>query len=171
MVGSRILRIVIVIVGLMSAAACAGGTLPAQDTNPALQRAIDAANRRYGPEWDCHGVRAAPVPVVECETAGEDSFTVDEFRIIRGVALYWNGQGVSPAPQYIPFIARYYRSNGVRQVRCRITHASLPYSFRCRLDGARREARVTVDLRGEMSLYWTDPSRMPGSMVFGLGLP
>jgi basic membrane protein A len=161
----------VVVVGLMSAAACADGALPVQDTRPALQRAVDAANRRYGREWDCHGVRATPVPVVACETAGEDSFTVDEFRIIRGVALYWNGRRVSPSPRFIQFIDRYYRSNGVRKTSCRITRASLPYSFRCRLDGARRKARVTVDLRGEMSLYRVDPSRPPGTMAFGLGLP
>src|SRR5690349_10115323 len=165
MVGSQALRIVIVTVGLMSAAACAGGTLPpAPDTSPALQRAVDAANRRYGPEWDCHGVKATPAPIVECETAGEDSFTVDEFRIIGGVALYWNGRRVSPAARFIQFIDQYYRSNGVRKTACRITRASLPYGFRCRLDGARRKARVTVDLRGEMTLYWTEPSRPPGTM-------
>ena len=167
---SRPLRFVIVVVALISAAACGSGYRTSPDVSPALQRAVDAANRRYGPEWQCQGVIANRVPTVDCETEGEDSFSVDEFRIVRGVALYWNGVRVSPAARFVTYIAQYYKSQGARKTTCRIRRASLPYSFRCRLDGA-QTAWVSVDLDGEMSLPPINPYQRPGTMGFGLGLP
>jgi hypothetical protein len=172
MVRSGSLRFVVVVVALIGAAACGGGyrTSPPPDGSAALQRAVDAANRRYGPEWQCQEVVANRLPTVDCQKEGEDSFSVDEFRIVRGVALYWNGVRVSAAARFVPYIAQDYKSQGARKTACRIARASLPYRFRCRLDGA-QTAWVSVDLDGEMSLPPINPNDPPATMGFGLGLP
>jgi hypothetical protein len=174
MAGSGAFRFVIIAVGLICATACGSGESggsPKSETSPTLRRAVDAANRRYGPEWHCDGVTTNRTTFVECQAPGADSFKVDQFRIVAGVALYWNGLRVSPTPLFVPLIERFYENRGARRATCRVTRRSLPYAFRCRLDGARREARVTVNLHGQMTLYGTTPHQRIGTTVFGLGVP
>ena len=135
-------------------------TASAAESASALSRAVAAANQRYGSDWDCVAVSASP-QVISCTQPSTDSFAADdEFRIVEGRALYWNGVRTAPASRFVPFVRDELRgSHGHRRVRCAVIRASLPYKIRCRVGG--KQVISTVDLFG----------RINGTHGFGLGLP
>src|SRR5437879_4518912 len=93
----------------VTVSACGGNQLSG-GSNGTLASAVAAANHRYGPDWDCVPVSAKPKIVVSCTQPSSDSFAINEFRIVDGRALYWNGVRTAPASRFVPYVKDDLRS-------------------------------------------------------------
>lgn len=137
---SRALSYPFVLLAVVVLSGCQGDrSVPASRPDAA----VVAANNRYGPEWSCERV-GVPAGQISCRHfAGGVEGWMDEFRIVNGRALYWNGVRTAPASRFIPdMLGALYPHHGgrirhgllvvpERRIKCRVLRASLPYKVSC----------------------------------------